>query len=90
VAAIGYAYATPDCAPGTEEVVIASVDWTGLTATAALDFFVVSAALVAVTVTFEVVVTVGAVNIPPLETEPAVAVQVTAVLLVPCTEAANC
>ncbi len=62
----------------------------GVTETVALDFFVVSAALVAVTVTLVLPLTVGAVNIPPLDIEPAVADQVTAVLLVPCTVAANC
>jgi hypothetical protein len=62
----------------------------GVTATVALDFLVVSATLVAVTVAFEVLVTVGAVNMPPLETDPAEADQVTAVLLVPCTAAENC
>ena len=88
--AIRYAYATPDCALGTDEVVIASADCVGLTATDALDFFVVSAALVAVTVTLVLLLTVGAVNIPALEMLPAVADQVTVVLLVPCTVAANC
>ena len=62
----------------------------GFTATVALDFFVVSAALVAVTVTFVPLVTLGAVNRPPVETVPADDAQVTAVLLVPCTVAANC
>src|SRR6266581_815918 len=74
--AIRYAYATPDCALGTDEVVIASADCVGLTATDALDFFVVSAALVAVTVTLVLLLTVGAVNSPPLEMLPAVADQV--------------
>jgi len=60
------------------------------TLTVALDFFVVSAALVAVTVTLELVVTLGAENMPLVETVPAVAVQVAAVLLVPCTLAVNC
>jgi hypothetical protein len=36
------------------------------------------------------VVTLGAVNRPPVETTPAVAVHTTAVLLVPCTVALNC
>jgi hypothetical protein len=87
---MAYAYATPDCALGTEEVVIASADWIGLTATDALDFFVVSAVLVAVTVAVALLVTVGAVYIPPLDMLPALADHETAVLLVPCTVAANC
>lgn len=62
----------------------------GLTVTKALDFFVVSAALVAVTVTDELLVTFGAVNTPLVEIAPELADHVTAVLLVPCTVAANC
>jgi hypothetical protein len=62
----------------------------GLIATLALAFFVVSAALVAVTVALVPLVTLGAVNMPPLETAPEVADHVTAVLLVPCTTAVNC
>jgi len=62
----------------------------GVTATVALDFFVVLALLVAVTVTLVLLLTFGAVNMPPLETVPAVADQVTAVLLVPTTVAENC
>lgn len=62
----------------------------GVTNTAALDFFVLSARLVAVTVTFVFAETVGAVNMPPLEMEPALVVQFTAVLLVPVTLAPNC
>jgi hypothetical protein len=60
------------------------------TVTIALAFLVVSAALVAVTVTPLLLLTVGAVNSPPLEIEPAVADHVTLVLLVPRTVAANC
>jgi hypothetical protein len=41
-------------------------------------------------VTAEVVCTTGAVNNPVLEIEPALADQVTAVLLVPVTLAVNC
>jgi len=63
--------------------VIAKDEVAGLTATVALDFFVESALLVAVTVTFAALLTLGAVNIPPLETVPAVEDHVTAVLLVP-------
>jgi hypothetical protein len=62
----------------------------GFTATVALDFLVVSAALVAVTVTLLVLLTLGAVNNPPVETAPDEADQVTAVLLVPWTVAENC
>lgn len=51
---------------------------------------VLSAALVAVTVTLVDVETLGAVNIPPLETDPAVTDQFTAELVVPCTVATNC
>lgn len=54
-----------------------TVDSEGLTATPALAFFVVSATLVAVTVTFVLVVTAGAVKRPLLETVPPVEVQVT-------------
>jgi len=54
-----------------------TVDPEGLTATPALAFFVVSATLVAVTVTFVLVVTAGAVKRPLLETVPPVEVQVT-------------
>jgi hypothetical protein len=62
----------------------------GATATVALDFLVESALLVAVTVTLVLPLTTGAVNMPLLETTPALEDQVTAVLLVPCTVAANC
>jgi len=62
----------------------------GLTTTLALDRLVASATLVAVTVKVVLVETLGAVNIPPLETVPEVADHVTAVLLVPCTRALNC
>jgi hypothetical protein len=60
------------------------------TTTIALAFLVLSAALVAVTVTVVVLETVGAVNKPALETVPSVDVQLTAVLDVPCTVATNC
>ena len=83
-------YALPDCAPAKPDVVMLNDEVCGFTATVALDFLVVSATLVAVTVAFELLVTVGAVNMPPLETDPAEADQVTAVLLVPCTAAENC
>ena len=62
---------------------IVSVVVAGLTATVALAFLVESALLVAVTVTFVVLPTLGAVNIPLLETLPALEDQFTAVLLVP-------
>jgi hypothetical protein len=53
----------------------------------ALAFLVLSAALVVVTVTLVFVVTAGAVTTPVFDTEPALALQITAVLLVPCTVA---
>ena len=65
-------------------------DGGSVTETWAVDFFVGSATLLAVTLILAPLVTVGAVNIPVLETLPAVAVQVTAVLLVPWTLAVNC
>jgi len=71
-------------------VIASAVDWIGLTVTDALDFFVVSAALVAVTVAVALLVTVGAVYIPLLEMLPVVADHITVVLLVPCTVAPNC
>src|SRR5947209_4563767 len=61
-----------------------------VTDTVALAFLVVSAALVAVTVTFVLLLTEGAVNRPALDMEPAVADHVTTVLVVPCTAATNC
>ena len=51
---------------------------------------VVSATLVAVMVAVVEELTLGAVNIPPLETVPPVAVQVTAVFEVLLTVAVNC
>ena len=66
------------------------VDVVGFTATVALAFFDVFALLVAVTVTFMAEETVGAVNRPLLEIEPADVVQVTPVLVVPWTLAENC
>ena len=62
----------------------------GAMPTTALAFFVESAALVAVTVTFILVVTLGAVNKPLLETVPALELQVTLVLFEPFTAALNC
>ena len=61
-----------------------------LTDTLADAFFVVAATLVAVTVTVVVVLTVGALNSPVEETEPALADHVTAVWLVLLTVAENC
>jgi len=52
--------------------------------------FVGSAILVAVTVTVEFDDTLGAVNNPVEEIDPAVAVQVTPVLAMPVTIAVNC
>ena len=91
-ALIVYAYDAPDCAPGTEDVVMVNgvVTTAGFTETLALAFFVVSAALVTVMVTVALEVTVGAVNIPFPEIDPAEADHVTDVLLVPWTEARNC
>ena len=60
------------------------------TVTVALAIFVVSAALVARTVTVMAAVTLGAVKLPVLEMLPALADQVTPVLLVPWTLAENC
>jgi hypothetical protein len=62
----------------------------GVTVTVAEAVLLVSAWLVAVTVTVVLADTVGAVNSPELETDPAVAVQVTEVLVKPVTVAANC
>lgn len=76
----------PACAPGTDVVVIASevgVVEAGLTEMLALAFFVESAALVAVTITLVLVETFGAVYIPADEIEPALAVQLTEVFVVP-------
>jgi hypothetical protein len=87
VAASGYEYEVLTWVLGTEAVVIASVLGAGveagLTETLALAFFVESAALVAVMVTLVLVETLGAVNIPPDEIEPALADQLTDVLVVP-------
>jgi hypothetical protein len=71
-------------------VVIDNADVPGLTTTLALDLFVGSATLVAVTVKFVLADTLGAENKPALETVPEVADHVTAVLLVPVTRALNC
>ncbi len=60
------------------------------TVTEAVAYFVGSATLVALTVTVVFVVTVGALNKPELLTVPAVADQVTAVLLLFVTWAENC
>jgi hypothetical protein len=60
------------------------------TETTALAVLVVSAALVARTVTVVAAVTLGAVKLPVLEIDPALADQTTDVLLVPCTLAENC
>ena len=83
MAEIGYEYDEPDCAPGTDEVVMESEAAPPVTPTVALAFLVLSAMLVAVTVTFVLLLTDGAVNMPVPETVPDVADQVTAVLLVP-------
>lgn len=86
LAASAYEYELPACAPGTELEVIASelgVGVAGLTEMLALAFFVESATLVAVTVTLVLLETFGAVNIPADEMEPALADQLTDVLVVP-------
>jgi len=62
----------------------------GLTVTVAEAFAVDEAALVAVTVKYDVAETVGAVSTPVLEIEPAVVDQVTAVFVVPLTTEVNC
>ena len=62
----------------------------GITTTEADDVLEVLAALVAVTVTLVLLLTLGAVKSPLLEIVPAEADHVTAVLLVPCTAAENC
>lgn len=86
-------YDALDCAPGTDDVVIVNGlvgATTALMATLALAFLVLSAELVAVTVTVVFDVTEGAVNMPLPEIVPAEADHVTAVLLEPCTVATNC
>jgi hypothetical protein len=90
IAEIAAPYGVPACPPGSAEVVIDSADVPGLTTTLALDLFAGSTTLVAVTVRFVVLETLGAENKPALETVPAVEDHVTAVLLVPCTKAVNC
>jgi hypothetical protein len=69
---------------------IVTVTAGGATVTVALAFFVGSAALIADTVTFVLLVTVGAVNIPLVEMLPAVEVQLTLLLVDPLTVALNC
>ena len=61
-----------------------------LTATVAFALFVGSAALVAFTVAVASLLTFGAVYSPSFETDPAVVLHETAVLLVPLTSAAIC
>jgi hypothetical protein len=85
-------YAAPLVASGTLEVVIINFAGAGalaVTATVALAFAVGSAALVAVTVTFRSLDTVGAVNIPVAEIVPALADQITPGLFVLCVAAVN-
>ena len=90
IAEIAAVYGLPACPPGSAEVVIDSADVPGLITTLALELFVGSATLVAVTVKFVLLETLGAESKPALETVPAVVDHVTAVLLVPCTRAVNC
>lgn len=89
-----YTYDVPDCTPGTDEVVIASElvggALAGFTVIFALALLVASAKLVAVIVTEVFELTDGAVNSPAFEMVPTDADQVTPVLLVPKTVAANC
>ena len=61
----------------------------GVTVTVAVPYFVGSATLVALTVTVVLAETVGAVNNPELDMLPAVADQVTEVLVEPVTVAVN-
>jgi hypothetical protein len=87
LAASAYEYELPACAPGTEFEVIASelgvgVE-AGVTTTLTVAFFVESATLVALTITVVLVETVGAVNMPADEIEPALADQFTEVFVVP-------
>ena len=67
-----------------------AADVCGLTLTLADAFLLGSATLVAVTVTLVSEATVGAVTTPVSETEPSLTLQMTALLLVPCTVALNC
>src|SRR5260370_28353457 len=62
----------------------------GVTVRVAEGVWLVSAWLMAVTVTAVLEVTVGAVKSPELETDPAVADQMTAVFVPPVTDAVNC
>jgi hypothetical protein len=79
-------YPEPVLAPGREVVIIVRTELVEpVTVTDAVACLAVFATLVALTETEVVVVTVGAENSPELEIEPAVADQVTAVLLVPVT-----
>lgn len=72
------------------ETVMVTLEVGGAIATTALALFVESATLVAVTVTLVLLVTLGAVNKPPLETVPALELQVTLVLVEPFTAELNC
>ena len=89
----GLEYATPATAAGKDVVVTLSgcgEEEPAVTTTAAVPDLVVSAALVAVTVTFVLTVTVGAWYRPETEIVPSDADQVTAVFELPATEALNC
>lgn len=76
--------------PGDTAMVMFVVLTGGEMATTALARFVESAELVAVTVTLVLLVTLGAVNNPLLETVPALELQVTLVLVEPFTVELNC
>jgi len=85
-------YAVPAVAPGREEVLIAN-DGTvfgGVMVSDAVPDLLVSAALVAVTVAFSLLVTLGDVYSPLELIVPTVADHVTATLEVPVTVAVNC
>jgi hypothetical protein len=77
--------------PGaTLTLTVAGVEVCGFTVTVAEAFESSLAALLAVTVTYEGVETLGAVSTPVLDIKPAVVDQRTDVLVVPLTDAENC
>ena len=75
---------------GFRVTVMPVVDAGGFTVTVADAFESTEAALVAVTVTYDIVETVGAVSTPVLEIEPALVDQVTPLFVEPLTVAENC
>jgi hypothetical protein len=78
----------PEATVGLEGETVTTIG--AVTETTVLDFAVLSATLVAVTVKVVLLEIVGAVNKPVLEIVPAVADQVTVVFEVFCTVAPNC